>query len=756
MISIQNRVFTRVFALTAFAVVAFLFINIAQAQAATLTAEEFVATDGSYKGVSVGFRTEGFGTATAVTVTLTRDDATTVTKTANQGVLDIINSDTVGGDQLTTPFVIQEGGFTEASDTVYWNPAPAVWTTETRPVSVTITVTDENGETFVTNSTFNDGEPSWPTYESLLTSATPGYEGVWYVDAANGGDEDGSAQHPYNTLEEAIAAVSASDVISIASDLHTSATVIIDKDVTIEGNGNTLFPEFVFTNNSNNTGLLIIEDGVTVSNLVIDGIGGTSLHGIHIYTATGVMFNNVTVKNNDKSGMTVNGSTVTVNNVSTLFNTWGGINVDQGSAVTTDATLTITGTSFHAEAGPSVWVDDVTNTQVSVNDTNAQYTSTVNGGGYELFVLKVVKVRNEQELQTALTNSLINNAVGSKIEFANDIDVNATVSIARPSVTLNGANFTLLALAPLTGHVMLITGNDVTVMNLVEDGANKYIHGLQAYVVTNISFENVTAQNNGKSGMTVNGSTVTVTNIKTFNNGWGGINVDQGVGVTEVTTLTVNGTSAHTETGPHIWRDDNAKTDVSVVDTNAQYDSETYEYVKNTLPVTGTKYFLKAPVVPTPTPSSSGGGGGNGKKVNLNDEEVEEVVDEEETESPEGEVLGEATTTIPVMYYTFLVDFGYGTENQDVMNLHTILINLGYLDIPAPTGWYGPMTVAAVKQYQASKGIIQTGYVGPLTRAQLNMTPVGLSLIQQQIAAILVQIAALQAQLEALNEEPGE
>jgi len=547
-----------VFALAAFAVVAFLFINIAQAQAATLTAEEFVATDGSYKGVSVGFRTEGFGTATAVTVTLTREDSSTVIKTANQGVLDIINLDSAGGDQLTTPFVIQEGGFTEASDTLYWNPAPAVWTTETRPVSVTITITDENGETFVTNSTFNDGEPSWPTYESLLTSATPGFGGIWYVNGTNNGSEDGSAQHPYNTLEEAIAAAGTSETIEIQSDLHTAAAVLVNKSITIEGNDNTVFPEYVFTNNSNNTGLLITEDNTVVKNLTIDGIGGTALHGIHVYTATGVTLDSVMVVNNDKSGITINGSTVTV-------------------------------------------VD-----------------------------------------------------------------------------------------------------------------------------------------------------------VITMDNGWGGINVDQGVGVTDVTTLTVNGTSAHTETGPHIWRDDNAKTDVSVVDTNAQYDSETYEYVKNTLPVTGTKYFLKAPVVPTPTPSSSGGGGGNGKKVNLNDVEDEEVEENEDIESPEGEVLGEATTTIPVMYYTFLVDFGYGTENQDVMNLHTILINLGYLDIPAPTGWYGPMTMAAVKQYQASKGIIQTGYVGPLTRAQLNMTPVGLSLIQQQIAAILVQIAALQAQLEALNEEPGE
>jgi len=136
--------------------------------APVLTPEEFVTVDGSYKGISVGFRTENFGTAATVSVTIERADGSTVTKTANQGVLDIINQDTSGGDQLTAPFVIEEGTFTEASDTLYWDPAPTTWDTNTRPVEVTITVTDEGGDTVAVNSTFNDGSPSWPTYESLL------------------------------------------------------------------------------------------------------------------------------------------------------------------------------------------------------------------------------------------------------------------------------------------------------------------------------------------------------------------------------------------------------------------------------------------------------------------------------------------------------------------------------------------------------------------------------------------------------------
>lgn len=136
--------------------------------APVITTEEFITVDGSYKGISVGFRTENFGTAVAASVTMKRTDGTTVTKHANSGVLDIINLDTAGGNQLTAPFVIEEGAFTEASDTQYWDPAPATWDANTRPTEVTITITDESGDTVVTNTTFNDGAPSWPTYESLL------------------------------------------------------------------------------------------------------------------------------------------------------------------------------------------------------------------------------------------------------------------------------------------------------------------------------------------------------------------------------------------------------------------------------------------------------------------------------------------------------------------------------------------------------------------------------------------------------------
>lgn len=106
----------------------------------------------------------------------------------------------------------------------------------------------------------------------------------------------------------------------------------------------------------------------------------------------------------------------------------------------------------------------------------------------------------------------------------------------------------------------------------------------------------------------------------------------------------------------------------------------------------------------------------------------------------EGQVLGAAA-------YNFTVDFGYGTRGQDVTELQKALITAGYLHIDVPTGWFGPLTRAAVKQYQAAHSILQTGFVGPLTRGALNMgttpaTPEKTSFIDKAVGKVSGLVAS--------------
>ncbi len=74
---------------------------------------------------------------------------------------------------------------------------------------------------------------------------------------------------------------------------------------------------------------------------------------------------------------------------------------------------------------------------------------------------------------------------------------------------------------------------------------------------------------------------------------------------------------------------------------------------------------------------------------------------------------------------TFTSNLTVGSSGAEVVALQSWLIANGF-NIPAISagttakGYFGSQTAAAVKLYQASRGIPNTGYVGPLTRAALN------------------------------------
>ncbi len=70
----------------------------------------------------------------------------------------------------------------------------------------------------------------------------------------------------------------------------------------------------------------------------------------------------------------------------------------------------------------------------------------------------------------------------------------------------------------------------------------------------------------------------------------------------------------------------------------------------------------------------------------------------------------------------FSQDLYYGMNSSEVECLQQFLVNIGNDIYPEKlvTGYFGPLTQAAVQRYQAFKGIITTGYFGPLTRIAAN------------------------------------
>jgi peptidoglycan hydrolase-like protein with peptidoglycan-binding domain len=81
--------------------------------------------------------------------------------------------------------------------------------------------------------------------------------------------------------------------------------------------------------------------------------------------------------------------------------------------------------------------------------------------------------------------------------------------------------------------------------------------------------------------------------------------------------------------------------------------------------------------------------------------------------TPAGRVLGAATAKISTQ-------IAQGGRGEAVSTLQEKLRAAGFFTYPTSTGFFGPLTLAAVKAFQAANGIPTTGFVGPLTLAALN------------------------------------
>lgn len=103
---------------------------------------------------------------------------------------------------------------------------------------------------------------------------------------------------------------------------------------------------------------------------------------------------------------------------------------------------------------------------------------------------------------------------------------------------------------------------------------------------------------------------------------------------------------------------------------------------------------------------SSGGGGGSSS--GRTDSRRDAVI------TTSGRVLGAST-------YTFQSRLSITMSGDAVKELQERLRAEGFFTFPTSTGYFGPITEAAVKAYQTAKGIVPaSGIVGPLTRAELN------------------------------------
>ncbi len=123
--------------------------------------------------------------------------------------------------------------------------------------------------------------------------------------------------------------------------------------------------------------------------------------------------------------------------------------------------------------------------------------------------------------------------------------------------------------------------------------------------------------------------------------------------------------------------------------------------------------FLTYTQTANPAPVSSGGGGGGGGGI-ASLLGTTNGAPQSAGAVGGGQVLGAAA-------YNFTANLTVGSRGTDVIELQKVLMAEGDLTIAAPTGYFGALTKVAVIAYQKAHGISPTsGYVGPLTRTELN------------------------------------
>jgi len=165
-----------------------------------------------------------------------------------------------------------------------------------------------------------------------------------------------------------------------------------------------------------------------------------------------------------------------------------------------------------------------------------------------------------------------------------------------------------------------------------------------------------------------------------------------------------------------------------------------------------------AVVAPSITAAYGGGGGifrSSGNVITAPSVFTVAPVVEEVAEELVGEVLGVAT-------FRFNINMTVGSKGNDVTELQARLADEGVYTGPV-TGFFGPLTRAAVISYQQAHNITPAvGYVGPITRGVLNegvsnaaaassaLSPVQRSAVQAQIDDLLALIKGLMAKIANL------
>ncbi|HYE84270.1 MAG TPA: right-handed parallel beta-helix repeat-containing protein, partial [Clostridia bacterium] len=226
--------------------------------------------------------------------------------------------------------------------------------------------------------------------------------------------------------------------INITADIETGEKILVNRAVTINGGNHRI----TFTG---------------------DAVNWQGNYVLHVYNTTGVTISNLKLNGGD-AGLLVNGSTVTVANIKTEGNEFGGVEVSKGAATgLNDPKLTVSGTNEHispeAAVTPAIWIDGKTINDGWVEGDLSSYVVgpyTEGGKTQYFFVNKTVNISTVNELLKA---------VKYQLDGQEWVIQSGTYDVPRDMVTLRDyhADGQIVASVGQAGWYLPITADNLTV-----------------------------------------------------------------------------------------------------------------------------------------------------------------------------------------------------------------------------------------------------------------------------------------------------